>query len=48
MVLILVDVRKPILDIFWLATAKVVLWILEREELNKTQTCVNGGVHVAA
>jgi len=27
-------VKTPILDLFWLAPAKVVLWILEKDELN--------------
>jgi len=31
--LILVAVRNPILDLFWLARAKVVLRILERDQL---------------
>jgi len=31
--LILIAVKNPILDLFWLARAKVVLWILERDEL---------------
>jgi hypothetical protein len=31
--LILIAVRKPILDLFWLARAKVVLRILERDQL---------------
>jgi len=34
------------LDLFWLARAKVVLQILERAQLKQTQSCVNRGVHV--